>query len=233
MLPLRDNIRSLSFPCINTGLIIACVVVFFAQFSAPDGGEAWAFRPDMLVSPHHWASRGIGGILLAILASTFMHSGFPHIGVNMLFLWVFGDNVEDRMGHLRYLMFYLVCGMAAALLHSLFSGFSPKPIVGASGAIAGVLGAYFVLFRSSMIRSLVILFIFPILVALPAPLFILYWFILQLFAGVATIMAPTGVAFWAHIGGFAAGYLLVRRFVRPLRPPPGRVTPRVVGLRVE
>jgi membrane associated rhomboid family serine protease len=233
MLPLRDNIRSLSFPYVNTGLIIACVVVFFAQLAAPEGGLAWAFAPRMLVSREYLAGPGILGILLAMLASTFMHGGFMHIAVNMLFLWVFGDNVEDRMGHLRYLVFYLACGLAAALLHSVFTGFSGHPIVGASGAIAGVLGAYFVLFRTSMIRSLVIVFVFPILFDLPAPVFLVYWFFLQLFAGVAGIMAPAGVAFWAHIGGFVAGYLLVRRFARRLRPPPERVEPRVVRLRVE
>jgi membrane associated rhomboid family serine protease len=234
MLPLRDNIRSLSFPYVNTALIAACVVVFFAQLSAPDGGQSWAFVPRMLVSGRYLVGAGISGVLLAMLASTFMHSGFLHIAINMLFLWVFGDNVEDRMGHLRYLLFYLLCGMVAALAHSLFSGFSTVPIVGASGAIAGVLGAYLVLFRHSTIRALVILLFFGFMVDLPAPVFLLYWFILQLFSGVATIMAPTGVAFWAHIGGFAAGYLLVRGFARRLRPPPSRrVTPRILSMRVD
>jgi len=235
MIPLRDNIRSSHYPIVNTGIIVACVVVFFAQLTSPDHGLAWAFVPHDLVSGEALVPHGMVRVLLALLASVFMHGGFMHIGSNMLFLWVFGDNVEDRMGHVRYLAFYLLSGVAASLVQSLFSGFSTTPLIGASGAIAGVLGAYLVLFRYSTIRALVFFFLI-FMVDISAPVFIIYWFILQLFSGVGSIGIPAGIAYWAHIGGFGVGYLLVRRFARPLRPAPPAdrpVSPRVTRFTIE
>jgi len=217
MIPLRDNIRSGHFPVINVVLILACVAVFLVQAITPGGGAAWAFHPAML-------RPGSGTPLLdafaAMVMSMFMHGGVLHIAGNMLFLWVFGDNVEDRLGHIRYLLFYFGAGIAATLAHALISGLSDVPIVGASGAIAGVLGAYFVLFPHSRVRTLVFLLFFVTIIDLPAPIFLVYWFVIQLFQGVGSIGMSTGVAYAAHIGGFAAGYLVGRLVVGRMGPPP-------------
>jgi len=177
---------------------------------------------------------GLPHAIITIVTSAFLHGSLPHVGINMLFLWVFGDNVEDRMGHGRYLLFYVTCAVAGSLAHALLTGFADTPLMGASGAIAGVMGAYFVLFRLAQIRTLVIIIFFPIVFDLPAPIFLVYWFFLQLFAGVGSIGIAHGTAFWAHVGGFAAGYFLVKRFAQPLRPPPTRlIRPHVVDMRIE
>jgi len=240
MLPLRDNIRSKTFPVVNTAIIAACSLTFLWQMLvAPDQGQSWAFVPRSLISPETILQGGLLTAWLTVFTSIFLHAtalipGTIHLGLNMLFLWVFGDNVEDRMGHGRYLLFYLLCGIAGSLLHALFSGFSTQPLVGASGAIAGVMGAYFVLFRLAQIRTLAIIIIVPIVFNLPAPIFLVYWFALQLLAGIGFLGAEPGTAFWAHVGGFAAGYFLVKRFAQPLRPPPTRlIRPHVVDLRVD
>ena len=233
MLPLTDNIRSRRFPVVNVAIIIACVIVFFAQLSAGlrvSIGE-WAFRPEFLIPGR---ADGIGDVAVAMILSMFMHGGVMHILGNMLFLWVFGDNIEDRMGHIKYLVFYLVCGVIATLAHSgaaLFSEGLQIPLVGASGAIAGVLGAYLVLFKHARVRTLVILFFIITIINLPAPIFLVYWFIIQ----VLSIGTATGVAYLAHVGGFIAGFLLVRVFADTSRPRPPQIPPppRVTNLRIE
>jgi membrane associated rhomboid family serine protease len=235
MLPIRDNIRSKRFPVVNVAIIVTCVVVFFAQFQYGfrSSLEDWAFRPGFLVpGSEGWPVRG----LTALVLSMFMHGSLPHILGNMLFLWVFGDNIEDRMGHGKYLVFYIVTGTIATFAHSVPALFmapsaAQMPLVGASGAIAGVLGAYLVLFKHARVRTLVFLFFIITMVDLPAPLFLIYWFIIQVFS----IGAGSGVAYLAHVGGFAAGYLLVRVFAdtsKP-RPPQEPPKPRVTDLRIE
>jgi membrane associated rhomboid family serine protease len=235
MLPLRDNIRSKTFPVVNTAIIVVCSLVFLWQWLvAPDQGLVWAFVPRALISPGLIIAGGLPHAIITMVTSAFLHGSLPHVGINMLFLWVFGDNVEDRMGHWRYLLFYTGCAVAGSMAHALLTGFSDMPLMGASGAIAGIMGAYFVLFRLAQIRTLVIIIVFPIVFDLPAPIFLVYWFFLQLFAGVGSIGLGSGTAFWAHVGGFAAGYFLVKRFAQPLRPPPNRlIRPRVVDLRVD
>ncbi len=219
MIPLRDDIRTLRPALVNWSIIIACIAVFVWQLSQPQLGAVHAFVPHDLISPSAWKTQGLVGMVSAMFLSMFMHAGLIHLGFNMLFLWVFGDNVEDVLGRLRYLVFYLLCGIIALLAHSLMSGFSQVPIVGASGAIAGVLGGYWVLFRGARVRALIPLFIIWTVVDLPAFVFLAVWFIFQLFAGFGSIGSAhgAGVAFWAHIGGFLAGVLLVRYF-RPRRP---------------
>ncbi len=239
MIPIRDNIKSSRYPVVNTALIAACIAVFAYQLVQPAAIEAYAFRPAYLASLGTIQELGYAGAGGSLLLSMFMHGGLLHIGFNMLFLWVFGDNVEDSMGHLRYLVFYLICGVLATLAHSAISilgaltyggGSLEIPLVGASGAIAGVLGAYYKLFRHASVRALIILF-FIFMVDLPAKLFIIIWFILQLLYGVSSLgQDGAGVAFWAHIGGFVAGLLLVRLFV-PQRRPRGQ--PRVVQMRID
>ncbi len=240
MIPIRDNIKSSRYPLVNTALIVACVIVFVYQLFEPAAIKAYAFRPAYLASLGTIQELGYAVAGGSLLLSMFMHGGLLHIGFNMLFLWVFGDNVEDRMGHLRYLVFYLICGVLATLAHSAIAvlgafvstGDSLEiPLVGASGAIAGVLGAYYKLFRHASVRALIPLFFIFTMVDLPASLFIIIWFVLQLLQGVGSLgQVGAGVAFWAHIGGFVAGLLLVRLFA-PQRRSPGR--PRVVHMRLE
>ncbi len=204
-------------------------MVYAAQFAARDSLMSWAFVPRHLVSPAAWAEYGVGPVLLSGLTAMFMHGSLLHLGFNMLFLWVFGDNVEDRLGHGRYLLFYLVCGVVATLAHSLVTLFAEVPMVGASGAIAGVMGAYFVMFKHATVRALVPIFIIFTVVDLPAVLFIGIWFVFQLLSAIGTLGGATGIAFMAHVGGFVAGYVLARPLVRHRRPPP----PRVVDFRIE
>ncbi len=240
MIPIRDNIKSAHYPIVNTTLIVACVVVFIYQIVEPAAIEAYAFRPAYLASLTTIQELGYAGAGGSLLLSMFMHGGLLHIGMNMLFLWVFGDNVEDRMGHLRYLVFYLICGVLATLSHSMIALLGALthggpglqiPLIGASGAIAGVLGAYYKLYRYASVRTLIpLLFVFT-MVDLPASLFIIIWFVLQLLYGISSLgQVGGGVAFWAHIGGFVAGVLLVRLFIPRRRLPRG---PRILHIRLE
>jgi membrane associated rhomboid family serine protease len=143
----------------------------------------------------------------------FLHGGWLHLIGNMWFLWIFGDNVEDILGRAKYLLFYLLCGIAAALVHIVFNPVSRLPTIGASGAIAGVMGAYMVKFPRSRIVTLIFLFVFLTTVEIPAYVILLYWFVIQFFSGVGTVghshLSQGGVAWFAHVGGFVAGILLV------------------------
>ncbi|MDP8923746.1 MAG: rhomboid family intramembrane serine protease [Chloroflexota bacterium] len=154
-----------------------------------------------------------------LLTSMFLHGGFLHIASNMLFLWIYGDNVEDRLGHLRFLLFYLLCGFGATGFHLFFNWGSPIPSIGASGAIAGVLAGYLVLFPSASIRTLLFIGPFITVTRVPAIILIGFWFVTQLFSGVASIAEvaeqTSGIAFWAHVGGFVVGLPLVLLFRRP------------------
>lgn len=167
--------------------------------------------------------------ILTLLTCIFLHGGWMHFLGNMWFLYIFGDNVEDRFGHLRFLLFYLACGVLASAAHLLVNANSPVPTIGASGAIAGVMGAYFVLYPHAKVLTVVPIFYFLELIVLPAYVFLGVWFFLQFFQGTAaiTVMETTGVAWWAHIGGFVAGmafaWLLVR--TQRARPPVLQVLP--------
>jgi membrane associated rhomboid family serine protease len=225
VLPLRDNVPTRSFPIVTVGLIAANFAVWFWQLSRPDEGIGYAFYPcsvegpcSPFVPPHVPFWEGA-------LASMFMHGGWLHILGNMLFLWIFGNNVEDAMGKVRFLAFYIAAGLAATATQAFvtlhYSGVEAAsvPNVGASGAIAGVLGAYIVLLPSAMVLTLVGFFIIPI----PAALFLGFWFALQLWLGGSSLTQPQaggGVAFFAHVGGFVFGLLTVRALAirRPLRP---------------
>lgn len=148
--------------------------------------------------------------VLTIFISMFLHGGWLHLGGNMLYLWVFGDNVEDRLGHGRYLLFYFLCGIAATLSHAFVNPVSRVPAIGASGAIAGVLGAYILMFPRARVTTLIPIFIFITIRELPAIFLLGVWFVIQLFVGVASLgAAEGGVAYFAHIGGFAFGMVLV------------------------
>jgi membrane associated rhomboid family serine protease len=155
-----------------------------------------------------------------VATSMFLHGGWAHIGGNMLYLWIFGDNVEDRLGHVRYLVFYLLCGAAAALAQVYIHGGSSVPMIGASGAISGVLGAYLVLFPHSRVLTLIPIVFFLQIVEVPAIVLLGVWFLMQLVSGVGSLGARAdvgGVAFWAHVAGFVAGLLAVHVFKQPER----------------
>ncbi|MFQ5927759.1 MAG: rhomboid family intramembrane serine protease, partial [Terriglobia bacterium] len=161
-----------------------------------------------------------GDAYVPLLSSMFRHGGWMHLIGNMWFLWIFGDNVEDYLGHLRYLIFYFVCGLGAGLAHTLFNLNSTIPTIGASGAVAGVLGGYFLLYPRHKVLTLIPAF-FLFMVELPAALILLYWFVIQFFSGAASFAVGGGgggVAWWAHVGGFILGLLLVKRFRGRTRP---------------
>ncbi|RME07145.1 MAG: rhomboid family intramembrane serine protease [Anaerolineae bacterium] len=218
MIPIRDVLPTRRFPLVNTLLIVVNVLVYFFLSSLGPLEERVVYR--LALIPFHFVTRMSIGDVSDIFTSMFMHAGLMHLGGNMLYLWIFGDNVEDRMGRGRYLLFYLLGGTIASLTHILTNPLSRVPTVGASGAIAAVLGAYLVLYPQSRVLTLVPLGFFLELTTLPASLVLGVWFLLQFFSGVLSLGGPDvgGVAFWAHIGGFVAGVLLARPFAR--REPP-------------
>jgi membrane associated rhomboid family serine protease len=206
-IPLKDLNPHRRFPIINVLLICANIAVFLYEISLPPHLSK-AFLMANATIPARFLSFLDGNISFAgafvpLVTSLFLHSGFAHIAGNMLFLWIFGDNVEDYFGHLQYLFFYLICGIGSGVLHVLFNLHSWLPALGASGAISGVMGAYLILYPNSRILTLVFIFLVPI----PAFFILVYWFFLQFIAGVTTLGAVTqgGVAWWAHIGGFLIG----------------------------
>lgn len=213
MIPLRDVIPSRTKPGVTITLIVLNLLVFLFQSTLSARGEA-AFIYAFGVVPAYFT-------LISVLTSMFVHGGLAHIAGNLLFLWIFGDNVEDRLGHLRFLCFYLLCGIAAATAQLLLDPDSTVPMVGASGAIAGVMGAYLVLYPHSRV---LMLFPFPVfLFELPAIVFLGMWFFVQFLNGIGQLpvfqqdQISGGVAFWAHVMGFVAGLVLVVFMKRPER----------------
>jgi membrane associated rhomboid family serine protease len=209
-IPLKDLNPRRTSPVVNTLLILTNVIVFLYQLTlTPHQSEAFALANATIPNHIRLALNGHGSLeaaLIPIFTSMFLHSGFMHIAGNMLFLWIFGDNVEDYFGHVPYLLFYLVCGVGSGFTHILFNYHSSLPALGASGAISGVMGAYIVLFPRARVLTLVFIFFIPI----PAFIILGYWFLLQFLAGVSTVGAAAtgGVAWWAHVGGFLLGMLI-------------------------
>ena len=219
-IPLKDLNPSRTYPFINITLILANIAIFLYEIGLEATMPQHTF--EALVTSYSMIPARIPAYLAGhtsfqiafypLVTSMFLHSGFLHLAGNMLFLWIFGDNVEDAFGHFGYLLFYLFSGIAAGLLHIFFNYHSHTPAVGASGAISGVMGAYILLFPRARILTLVIIFPLPI----PAVIFIGLWFIGQFLAGLSTIgvRMTGGVAVWAHVGGFLAGVLLTALFGR-------------------
>jgi membrane associated rhomboid family serine protease len=216
MIPLRDAAPSHSFPTITVLLIALNVLAYLHELSL--GRKLDIFLMQYGAVPQHFIMagqrEGVSAVerFLPLFTSMFLHGGWLHLGGNMLYLWIFGDNVEDRLGHLRFVLFYLACGLTAAFAQIYIYPTSKIPMVGASGAVAGVLGAYLVLFPHARVLALIpILFFFQV-VELPAFFFLLFWFGMQFLNGAVSITgAPYmtgGVAWWAHIGGFASGMAL-------------------------
>ena len=220
MIPLRDDNPSRLSPLVTVSLIVVCAIVFLWQLSLGGRGDqqvtySLGLIPSVLFGIHHLSpDLVVVPPAATILTSMFLHGGWMHIIGNMLYLWIFGDNVEDAMGHARYLVFYLTCGVAAALTQALLDPQSTLPMVGASGAISGVLGAYLLLYPRARVLTLVPLGFFTQVVWLPAAFILLLWFGLQLVSNLLTRSGTGGVAFGAHIGGFVAGMLLIGLFKR-------------------
>lgn len=205
MFPIRDHNPSQTTPFVVYALIAANVAAFLMQLPyAGSDAQLMAFWRDWAMIP---AAVTQGGEYRGILTSMFLHAGLAHIAGNMLFLWIFGDNLEDQMGHLGFLAFYLLSGIAAALAHILADPSSVVPTVGASGAIAGVMGGYLLLFPRARVDVMVIFIVFFRVFAFPAWVMLGIWFALQIFGGFGSPTEGGGVAYWAHAGGFVAGLL--------------------------
>lgn len=256
MIPLRDNIQPRTTPFVNYAIIGICSFVFFQQLSQKPGQpsliEQYGMIPARVTSPNveirieesrrietafgpqvqtteRVLARSAVPPWATLLTCIFLHGGWMHFLGNMWFLWIFGDNVEDRYGHLVYLVFYLFCGVAASAAHFAAAQTSTVPTIGASGAIAGVMGAYMILYPRARVLTLVPLIIILQVLSLPAPVFLGIWFLIQFYQGAlaATSAAATGVAWWAHIGGFAVGFIVTRLLGKrhKLRPRVDHVRP--------
>jgi membrane associated rhomboid family serine protease len=226
MIPIQDTIHSRNPPLAVYALIGLNVLVFAFELTLPHGDLDELFYilgivPARYTHPQ-WAEQ-VGFPIdnyWPFLTSMFLHGGWAHIIGNMWTLWIFGDNIEDRMGPLRFTMFYLICGLIAGVVHWFTNLHSTIPTVGASGAIAGVLGAYPVLYPRARIVVLIPIFFYPLFFEVPAVTYLLFWALSQLYSGALALAGPAevgGVAWWAHVGGFTAGLLLHRLFVRPRR----------------
>lgn len=241
MVPLRDDNPTQITPYVTYGLIAANILVFLYELSlTPEQLEqffrVWAVVPAQL-SAGFAGNAPVSGLpeWITLFSSQFLHGGFLHIAGNMLFLWIFGNNVEDRLGHVKYVIFYLLCGALAALTQWFFSPYSQIPSLGASGAIAGVMGAYILRYPQAKVLTLVPLGFFLTTFRIPAVFFLGWWFIQQALYGIAGLNAPTnigmeggGVAYWAHAGGFVFGAILgpILGLFSPDPMPPGSTSRR-------
>jgi len=217
MIPIRDNVPAQRWPWVTISIIVLTLVVFIVELllsaeQLHDLISTWGvvptqvlttrFTPELQTPPHS---------LLSLFTYMFLHGSWLHIISNMWILWLFGDNVEDRLGHGRYIAFYLCCGVVAMLAHVLLSSGSSIPVIGASGAVAGIMGAYFRFFPLARVVVLIPIVVYPVLIEVPAALFLLLWLLIQFFSGASSLLAGTqdyiGVAFWAHVGGFVAGMI--------------------------
>jgi len=229
MLPFRDINPTRNFPLVTISLIVVNTLVFLYMAALQfEGGEQAYLRfinhaaliPSRFLTQPNLDAVLVSGSWLTLFTSMFLHGGVLHLAGNMLYLWIFGNNVEDIMGSFRFLAFYLICGLVAATAQIYFSRAEPNvPMLGASGAIAGVLGAYLVRFPSAKVDSCLLLPFFFTIVRLPAVIVLAFWFVLQLFSGTLSLAGSThdgsgGVAWWAHIGGFLAGMVLVLIFAK-------------------
>jgi len=222
MFPLKDTQPSYSRPVVTTVLIAINILIFLFEYSLPEYSRHYFSRGDLIrmygLTPDHFR-------LTTLLTSRFLHGGWMHVLGNMLYLWVFGNRLDDALGHAKFLVFYLLCGAVAGVAQVLLNPFSTLPMVGASGAIAGVMGAYLLKFPRARILTLVFIVIFATTFEIPAVILLGYWFIIQLFSGLGSIaqtnLSDGGVAWFAHVGGFLAGMALVKvmgtreRYYRP------------------
>lgn len=228
MFPLSDDSPPKVTPIVTWFIIGACFLVFLWQSSlGAKAGEIALYQYGMIPARLFGMAKLRSHLVpipasATVLTSMFLHGGWLHLGLNMLFLWVFGGKVEESMGHSRFLIFYLLCGVAAAVTQAVMSPGSTLPMVGASGAISGVLGAYFLLHPLATIRVLFFLGLIPIVMHVPALIFLGLWFATQMLSATFSVLSEPGVAVWAHVGGFLMGMFLTpflrQRSVKLLQP---------------
>jgi membrane associated rhomboid family serine protease len=223
MIPFRDNIPSRTTPFITVFLILANIAAFLFESSlGPRTLDAFILTfgviPARVLS---WPALGepLTAVALTFITSMFLHGGWMHLIGNMWYLWIFGDNIEDRLGHFRFLLFYLLCGIGAGIVHTILNANSVIPSVGASGAIAGVLGAYMVSFPHAKVLTILPILFFIQIIEIPALIVLGFWFLMQFFYGTASLAVATasntgGVAWWAHVGGFLIGLILIGMMAR-------------------
>lgn len=235
MIPLHDDNPTELTPYFTVGIIVLCVLVFLWQLSLGRAQQAAVYSlgaiPAVLL--HHKqlpAELALVPPMATVFTSMFLHGGWLHLLGNMLYLWIFGNNVEDAMGHGRFLVFYLLCGSAAVFAQALPDPQSVIPMIGASGAISGVLGAYLLLYPHARVLVVIPIFFYPYMIQLPAGWVLGFWFVMQLISALGAPAGEGGVAFGAHVGGFVVGMALVplfrRRGVRLLHPPRPQVRRR-------
>ncbi len=219
MIPIRDGIPTRRVPVVNYLLIAVNILVFILQALAGTAQENIMLQYSLI--PANFREGITLPNLLDIFTSMFMHAGIAHIAGNMLYLWIFGDNVEDAMGSIKYLIFYLIGGVAASAVHVFTNPGSQIPTVGASGAIAAVLGAYLILFPQSKVQTFIPIGFFMRMAVIPAIVVLGFWFLMQVFTGVMSWGGPDvgGVAVWAHVGGFVAGLILAKIFAAGRHQP--------------
>lgn len=217
MIPLRDTIPSRHPPFMTIIMIAACTVAFLYTVNLPPAAANRLFLSYGLIPARVLTMDFTGGMrFLSFFSSMFLHGNWGHLLSNMWALWLFGDNIEDRMGSFRFLLFYLAGGVAAGLVHVFTNPLETAPAIGASGAVAGVMGAYFLLYPTARIVTLVPIFFFPLFIRIPAFFYLGGWFLLQLIQGTAAFLGVSsagGIAWWAHVGGFVTGMFVVRRFL--------------------
>lgn len=220
MIPIRDKNPSRTFPLVNTAIIAINVLVFFYELSLGPELRPFLYRYGLVPAALFYPDIPEAGGLHTLLTSMFLHGGLMHLAGNMIFLYIFGDNVEDHYGHGPYVLFYVAAGVGAALTQIAINPSSTVPMVGASGAISGVMGAYMVLFPQARIITLVPVFLFFTLVEMPAVVFVMIWFVMQFLFGLGSTVAGStgpGVAWWAHVGGFVTGAAITWALRRVLR----------------
>src|SRR3989475_3013747 len=215
MIPLRDVIPSRTTPYITVTIILLNAVAWLVEISLPQNDlNQFLYVYGVVPAQFTWTT---------LVTSMFLHGSWMHVIGNMWYLWIFGDNVEDRLGHFPFLIFYLLSGIGAGIVHTIFNASTFIPSIGASGAIAGVLGAYMVSYPFARVLTLVPIFVFIQVIEIPALVVLGFWFIMQFFSGTAALTTSTnassgGVAWWAHVGGFVIGIILVGLFPRKDRP---------------
>ena len=223
MIPIRDRNPSGTFPFVTVSIIALNILVFLFELSMGQGLDSFLFQFGVVPIKVYYSTdipdSNIINTYFPFLSFMFLHGGFVHLIGNMWYLWIFGDNVEDRLGRVKFIIFYLICGIGSAIVHVYFNSQSEVPCVGASGAIAGVLGAYMVTFPRARVLVLIPLFIVWQTIELPAIIVLGFWFLIQFFSGTASISSTHGggVAWWAHIGGFVLGIILIKLFPKSRR----------------
>jgi membrane associated rhomboid family serine protease len=220
MIPIKDSPRAQRFPFVNIAIILANAVVFYLELTMGPGRlegfiNHYGLVPTRLMAVDFSYPASVVAGVVPLFTSMFIHAGWIHVIGNLLFLWIFGDNVEDRLGHVGYLIFYVLCGVAAGLAHAflttIISGGSAVPTIGASGAIAGVMGAYLVLYPRAKVLTLIPVIFYAWFIEVPAWIYLGIWVLIQLFTGALDLAGATSgvVAWWAHVGGFVAGLILI------------------------